>query len=435
MQKALFTLLASAAVGAPLFAQATLDPCGPAVWHIDPVTGAKTNVPGDYPELNNLAFNVTGVAQLCLIPNPGTGPQYIGSATVQKIGATDFDVITFDYTPGSNPVVTTYADTLNGTGDEFQASTSFNGLALCCDTGAGNPIGNGTAIVATRTALGTAFGNAVVISGVPGGYIDPCLGRIANRNVLFYADSTGPIFVGDIDLNPTSPNYGVVTSIRTAVPSQVAVPGFRFNHSPSSAYDNNGDTVGLQHSVYSSPGGSDCWYQSAPDLSQFNTAPSIHGMKSYPLFEDGTAWNNNPAVLKGTSIYAHSGTYTDVRRIEAVTLSSCYLSAIGGSVRNTLQTPMSTWNDTVISAVNYGFVLLPTPIDPNIIPGLSGYGRMCLATAVAISTGPMVGGEAVSSFPFVGSVPVGAVMLAEGVLLNLTTLEVYLSNVGYVEFR
>src|SRR5690606_20465346 len=112
---------------------------------------------------------------------------------------------------------------------------------------------------------------------------------------------------------------------------------------------NSGDTVGLIFSIYVSGSGSDTYYIPVADMSNYPAATSrvTAPLHPYPTSVDGTAWNNNPAAIKGTFVYAHSGSYTDVRRIEAVTLSSDRFSATsGGTIKSVIQVPLSVRSDT-----------------------------------------------------------------------------------------
>ena len=438
MQKSLFTLftVAGALVVAPLSAQTPLEDTGPAVWHID-ANGNKTTVLSDFQELNNGALGMTNVKQLFIIPDPQTAGRYLGVATVVKPGATDDDFLSFHWIPGSNPVVTTDADTLNGPGGEFQASLSWDGLTFVGDTGAGHPVGNNNAIIASRSALGQQFGNIQPIVGVPGAYIDPQLVRINGQSKIYWADPSGAIFLADIDTNPASATYGSVANAHAAVPSQTGIPGFLNNHSPTPCYDVNGNAIGLAFSIYVSGSGSDTYYVPVADMSNFPGATSRVStpLHPYPTSVDGTNWNNNPAAIKGTFVYAHSPGYTEVRRIEAVTLSSDrFSSTSGGTATTTLQTPLSIGSDPCIAALNFGFSLLPTALDPNLIAGLQGFGKLTVAPIASVTLGPVMNQESALPLPVgPGLVPSGATVLIEAVVYNARTNEVYLSNVSYIE--
>lgn len=436
MQKALFALLAGAMAGLPLAAQTPVDPFGPAVFFVDPNTGQVGTTAQQWPELGNLNFNTTDVAQLCLIPNPGSGPAYLGMATVTKTNATDYDFMSFTWNgPGSLPTITTDADNLNGPADEFQGSISWDGLSFCGDTGAGHPVGNGAAIVASRSALGTQFGNMAPIMGVPGGYIDPQLGRINGQDVIFYVAANNGIEVGDIDLDPNSSNYGWVTNVRQAVAPQGSIPGFQFCHSPTPTYDSTGDAVGLIFSVYALNSGSDGFYSSATDETLFPAAIAVNGMGPYQFYDDGGDWNANPASLKGSHFYADaSGGYGDPLRIESMICSSSSIPSSGGTVKNVVMLPLSMANDNVVVAVNYGLVPLPNPIDLNTL-GIPSYGLLCIAPVFSMAGLQVTNSEATASFPLTGLLPANAVLYVEAVALNLTTGTAFQSNVAFLEIR
>lgn len=437
MQKALSTLAAATVAGAALTAQITPDPCGPAVWFVDPTTGQKTTTVQQFPELGNLSFNVTEVAQLFVIPNPaGPTPKFLGIATVQKIGASAHDFVSFTWTPGSAPTITTHADPLNGPGGEFQGSLSRDGLHFVGDTGAGHAVGNGTAIVASRTGLNQQFASMAVMGGVPTGYIDPQLGKINGQDVVFYAAPSGGIEVGDIDLNPSSPNYGNVTNVRVAMPAMPALPSFQFLHSPTPVYDRSGETRGLIFSAYTTNSGSDAFYSSAPILGEYPAAIALNGMKPTAFVDDGSHWNANPLNYKGTNIYADapSTVYGDPLRIESFLCTSDTIPSAGGTVTNVALLPLSVQNDQVVVAFNYGMVRLPQPIDPNTF-GIPAYGLLCVAPIVAASAGLATDLEATATFPLNGPLPSSTVLLVQAVSLNVSQNEVYLSNEAYLEVR
>lgn len=426
MQKALFSLIAASVVGVSAAnAQITIDPCGPTL-----------TVPGvANTELGNLALNVTAVGQIHVIPHP-TGPaRYLGSATVQRTGATDWDPMMFEWTPGSNAVPLTDLDLASGPGDEFAVGMSQDGLHCVMDTGAGHPVGNGNPMVISRASTAVAFDNnvsAVPISGVPGGYIDTSLGVINGQDVIFYVPAAGGLEVGDIDLDPNSANYGNVTNVRTAVPAQTQLPGYQFEHSPECQFSNAGESVALFFSVYTSSSGSDPMFQSTCDSSLFVAATTNNQLLAYPIDDDGTDWNANPMVVQGTAIYADAaGSYGDPRQYETCTLSSASVSgSAGGRIALVGKVPASA-SGTLISAINLGSFLLPNPIDLSVIPGINGVGNVCVA-GFASAGGAVINNE----FSLALAVPAGStpgVLLCEGAVADIGTNTVWTTNVAVLE--
>lgn len=426
MHKILFSALACAAVAATSTAQLVIDPCGPAVF----------GTPLGNADLGNLNLNVTEVGQVCLIPNPA-GPGYLGHATVKKIGATDWDAMSFTWAgPGSAPTVTTDCDGLNGTADEYQVSLSWDGLATVLDCGTGNPNSGGAnrPILATRATPSGPFTVVGLLGGsfpATAGYYDPQLGHFdidrdgTLDDVVYWAAASGGISAGK--LNRAT---GAVTNVITAIAPQTQVPGFQFCHSPTPQNDSIGITRGLYFSVYALNTGSDAHYFPGEAMAHYLTAPTA----AYALFDDGTSWDANPGILKGNAYYARAvAGYGDPLLIENFTLSNCSIAAAtGGSVAHFGFFPLSLSGATMFCAVNYGFAMLPTPLPPS-FAGLVGWGNLCVAPSFSLGVTP-----ANSEFGLGYSLPAGlptGTLLAEAVALNIATSEVFISNVAILELR
>lgn len=426
MQKALFSLIAASVVGVSAAnAQIPIDPCGPTV-----TVPAAGNT-----ELGNLALNVTEVGQLHVIPHP-TGPaMYLGSATVKRTGATDWDPMAFEWTPGSNAVPLTDLDLASGPGDEFAIGMSRDGLHCVMDTGAGHPVGNGNPMVISRASTAVAFDNnvsAAPLTGVPGGYIDTSLGIINGVDVLFYVPAAGGLEVGDIDLDPNSATYGSVTNIRTAVNAQTTLPGYQFEHSPECQFSAAGESVALFFSVYTSSSGSDPCFQSTCEVSNFVAASTNSQLVSYPFDDDGTDWNANPLVIDGTAIYADAaGSYGDPREYQVCTLSSSQVSGSAGGTVNLVGKIPAGAAGVFIAAINLGAFQLPSPIDLSTIPGINGAGNVCVASFASASSA--VSG---SEFGLSLNVPAGStpgVLLCEGAVAEINNNTVWATNISVIE--
>ncbi|MBK8979821.1 MAG: hypothetical protein IPM29_28315 [Planctomycetes bacterium] len=424
MHKAL-SLLIAGAFGATLPAQIT-DPCGPAV----------VGAPAAFTDFTAANFGATEVGQVNLVATGGGN--FAGTATIKKTGATDWDIITFTWAgPGNAPVTNTDADALNGTTDEFQGSLNLTRTAIVMDTGSTNPWGAGAAIIATRAGTSGPFSNAIPMAGVPTGYIDPHLGTIGGRDVIFWADVGTGIKVGDIDTNPSSGSYGVVTNVRDAVLPRTQQSGFNFLHSPSTQRDSTNESVAIYCSSYAASTGSDSVYQSTPDVTLFPSASLTFRLQSYVVYDDGTNWDANPAVIRGSAIYAKAtSVYTDPLRINTVTLSSASLPAFtAGTARHVMMFPYQSTSggNTVLTALNLGISVLPNPIDPNSI-GFVGFGFLCVAPVVGLTTGPATNDELVVNIPVPAGIQQG-VLLAQGIGVNITNGQVFLSNVAVLELR
>lgn len=426
MQKALFSLIAASVVGVSAAnAQITIDPCGPTLT----IPGAA-NI-----EVNNLTLGVAAVGQLHLIPDPTGTATYMGSATVQRTGATDWDPMLFFWTPGTPATPSTDLDLASGPGDEFAVGMSRDGLHCVMDTGAGHVVGNGNPMVISRANTATAFDNntsATPIVGVPGGYIDTSLGVINGQDVLFFVPAAGGLDVGDIDLDPNSANYGNVTNVRNAVPAQTQLPGYQFEHSPECQYSTAGESVAIFFSIYTSSSGSDPHFQSTCDSSIYSAALANGQLAAYAVDDDGTDWNANPAVIDGTAIYADAaGGYGDPREYQTCTLSSARVSgSAGGTIRLVGKIPAGA-NGVFIAAINLGAFLLPFPIDLSTLPGINGAGNVCVASFA--SAGTAVTG---SEFGLTLNVPAGStpgVLLCEGAVAEINSNTVWATNVSVIE--
>lgn len=429
MQKALIAALSGTFIAASLSAQVVVDPCGPAV----------IGTPATTTDLNNLAFNVTEVGQLFLIPNPA-GPGYLGHATVKKLSRTDWDAMSFTWAgPGNPPVITTDCDALNGTGDEFQCSLSRDGLVTVLDTGIGNinsTIGNHP-IIAVRA---TPSGPFTVIGDIGGGfppapgYYDPQLARFdldqngSIDDVIYYAAPSGGIGAGII--NRTT---GVVTNVVTAVAPLTGQAGFQFCHSPTPQYDANNVSHALVFSAYNTSSSSDGYYYPGTNSDAYPTASSF-GLVGYCFYNDGTNWDANPALLQGTAYYARAAaSYGDPLKVEMNTLSGISVrAATGGSGTLNGMFPLSMSSSILVGAINIGFSTLPTPIPISVL-GLNGAGSICVPPTVSVNA---VAANAEYSIPL--TIPAGlspGALFAQGVAVDVITGNAYCSNVAYIEWR
>ena len=365
MQKALLTALAGTLAGGSLLAQ------------IDPLAMPITNPVVALPELGAVHVGGTGIGQIHFVPD-GAGA-YIGTVTADT-AANGWECWTITWAgPGNNIVKTTHADHLNGPGDEFQMGMSRDGLVVVLDAGAGNVNSGGvnTAIYATRTAIGTAFGPGAVITGVPAGYIDPVLascdidGDGTDEEVLYWAAPSGDINVGLFDRTS-----GAVTGQVVGFPFDTSNATAQFNHSPFIVYDSTGSGFAGGFSLYDSASGSDHFGFPGTAVGLFpnSSIPGSGGPgMARKIYENGTVWDANPTAVMGTIFGATApGGYTDPQRID--TMFSCgasYSAATGGTASFRSVLSMDRAGAVGTAAVNIGFDTgSPFPTSALYTPGL-----------------------------------------------------------------
>ncbi|MGE0144611.1 MAG: hypothetical protein AB7T19_15110 [Planctomycetota bacterium] len=434
MNKALMTALAGIVAGS-LSAQVIVDPCGPGVFGTPGPNADLGNLNWDT-TTNGLGFNITEVAQVFLVANPAGG--YWGSATVKKSTGTDFDAITFSWAgPGNQPVANADANSLNGTADEFQMSLSTDGLITVLDAGAGNPNTGGAnrPFLASRATPSGPFTFVATISGAfpsAAGYYDPQLGRYdLDQNgtvddVLYWAAPSGGIDCGI--LNRAT---GAISATRTAIPA-LSVAGFQFCHSPTPQYDATGVSHALIFSVFASATGSDSYYYPGRNSADYPGA-TLAGLQPYAMFDDGTNWDANPALVRGSAYYARAtGGYTDPLLVEFFSMSGMSVSASAGGTGTIYGAlPLGQSTSILTGAINIG-APVPSPLPVSAF-GLNGFGNLCIAPFASVGTGSTTGDFAVN-LTFPAGFPAGALPM-QGVMLNVLTQEVYLSNVAYLELR
>ncbi|MBI5849963.1 MAG: hypothetical protein HZB39_02825 [Planctomycetes bacterium] len=425
--RALAVAIAFAVAGS---AQVVVDPCGPGV----------LGTPSTSPELGSAGLGVAEVAQLALVPNP-SGSGWLGSATVKRIGNVDFDVLAFSWSgPGTAPVADATLDALNGPGDEGSCSLSHDGRALVMDCGAGNPasaIGNHP-ILATRA---TSSGPFTVVGDLGGmfpafpGYYDPRLGRAdldddgTLDDVVFFTTPTGGIDAGKLDRVS-----GAVTSRTIAIPPLSHLPGFVSCHSPAPACDRNGVTRGLWFAVHSASSGSDAYWYPGIATALHPQATAL-GRRGHAVFDDGAAWDANPAVLRGTVYFARAAgaAFGDPLRIDAFTLSSAaVVASAGGPATHVGLLPSPRWTAPFAAAINLGYAQFATPITPASF-GFLGVGHVCVVPMMAIGVSA-ANGEITLSYPVAAGLPRGVVLL-QALALETNRNELWASNVAWLELR
>jgi hypothetical protein len=429
-RRAPLCVLAALASAPWLSAQVYVDPCGPAVF---------AN-PSLSQELGPALLGASELAQLELVPAPGANG-WLGCATVKRLGAGDFDVVAFTWQgPGSTPVLDAALNALNGPGDEASAALSHDGLALVMDCGVGNAasaIGNHP-ILATRA---TASGPFSVVGDLGGsfpafpGYYDPQLGRCdldqdgVIDDVVYFSAANGGIEVGKLDRA-----NGAVSQIVVAIPPLPHIAGFQFCHSPAPADDVNGITRGLWFAVHATGTGSDAYWYPGIASSLYPQGNAL-GLVPYAAFDDATAWNANPAVLRGSTWFARAAgpVYGDPLRIDAFTLTSASIRAAGGGTATHVgQLPFQRWTAPIAAAVNLGYAQFLTPFAPSFF-GLAGYGHLCVIPAMAIGVGT-ANGEFQLSYTLAPGLP-RVLVLAQAAALEPVRNELYLSNKAWLELR
>jgi hypothetical protein len=416
----------------------TTDPLGPGVYtgHGNPSRNAELGSPalGD------------AVGTLFLMRGPAGGtPRFVGAATVRRPGRSDWDPITFAWNgPGSAPSLdgadgALYTAALIGPGDEYQIGLRHDGLCAVTDTGAAHPTGGGRAVIATRAQRNAPFGNVRAIQGVPASYIDPQLGVLDGNDVLFWADPSGDVRVGEIDCDPTSPGYGGVKNARVAVrldPNRL--PGLLAWRSPTPIADPAGESVSLWCAALMAGSGADVCWQSAPDQSRF--APGT--VFPQQVVDSGADWATNPGAYFGSCDVPTTsalGTVGAPTRIDVLALSSSAVpAASGGTSRNFAWLPFGlTANTSLVAFVNYG-PRLATPLPLATLQatlgrfGLRFHGGLGVDPFASVLV-PLRNGALDVLVPWPAGAPV--TLRAEALVFDPATNDVLLSNAAYVARR
>ena len=412
----------------------TTDPTAPGIL-VDPAVVT----PGPIPDLGPASFGFPEVGQLFLIPDPNAPAVYLGTASVRDPVGGDWDPVTFRWAgPGTPPTNITVQTALESAGDDYQFGMSLDGLTGVIDSGPLHPVGHGSAVITTRTGTGQQFGRVAPIVGVATGKIFPQLGRIASRDVLFWTDSsTTNIHIGEIDIDPSSPSYGVVSSRHVAVRSST-IPGAVLVHSACPVYDSTGETTALLHSTVTTTSNSDPFFSSAPDQSLF-----VSGfVTSQRIVDDGFDWVSNPANLRGTSFWADSpalNPFGDPLRIDYFGLNSVIVSAAtGGTAVAVAQVPLArATGSTNIGILNIG-PRLATPVPQAALQaalgslGFTFHGGLSVSAFIPVTIGPV--SELRLSLP-VPPLPLGTIIRWEAILWCQPSGDILLSNTAIIEAR
>ena len=318
-------------------------------------------------------------------------------------------------------------------GEEFQASQTLDLSVIVTDYDYGGT--NPGAQIASRSSTAwnpslnggaggyPPFGNRTTITGVPGGAIDPHLGRVNGQYYLYYVDLGGNISRGAIDVDPNSPNFGAVTGNTVVLSAQN-----QFNHSPNVVYDASGRAVAFTCSNYTGTSGSDAWYC-------YWTGAEPAGALPHHMWGDAVGsnlpisnWLANPASIGGQLYYANApgGTYVEPMNIQVVgtgTSDSVSASAGGTAVAALVSPPSS-------SPTDLGIVVLGTPL-PTPLPIFAGAALQ--VSAIVVQLGPLdANGCFTVAVPIAPGFPVTGNVAAQAGLFQPATNTITLAEPGTV---
>lgn len=258
------------------------------------MAAARTN-----PSLGATSLGVAEVAQLLLTPIAGS--RHYLTATVRRIGATNWDLLAGEFDEAtqvfvpSNDVVH-----FNSSGDEFALTVSTDRLVAVFDTPT-------SAMWASRASVALPFGAPAPVQNVPTGYIDPQLCKYDGELHLMFLWGRA-LWIGRFE-------NGVVFFIWPLV----IAPSVQL-HSPSPMTAADGEMKALIFSRVGS--GSSAWFQSNLDVID-DTAP-------HQILDRGS-WLGNPDANGGRVRYAEAGvTYTDPVELELVAVAAAEAPTRGG---------------------------------------------------------------------------------------------------------
>ena len=183
---------------------------------------------------------------------------------------------------------TTEAAKLNSTGTDFGLMLDSTGRHAVFDRASGP-------FYAFRVAPGIAFSTATAIAGITGVFVDPALGRINGKLVLFFI--IGPdIVMQSLDVsNPTAPK---VTGTAVIVAKTMKSGGTA--NSPTPLIGKDGDTEGLFAADVVSPD-NDMTFNA--DLNP--ATPAL-------MFVNTNGWINNGGVAGGMFTFANANQVSQV---------------------------------------------------------------------------------------------------------------------------
>ncbi len=370
---------------------------------------------------------------------------YVGAASVRLPGRVDFDPVTFTWGgPGTPPVPDgvqgqAYTGGLVTAGDEFQVAMSSNGLVAVLDQYRG--AGGAQAVIATRTSVTLPFVDVQPIRAPQlsfQNYVDPSLGVVAGRDVLFWNGPQGDILIGEIDVNPVSPGYGTVSNPRTAVPFDPQVhPGLSFWFGASPIFDSDGETRSMYCSGYFSGGRAVAHFVGAVDGGSFDRPAEM----VQPLIEDPAyPWLTNPATIEGRTLWANSAGlgFGEPLLVHALGLSSAAVPRTGGPATLTAHIPLDVMRGPLLAFFDIGSDLTadtPQAVLRAVLGplGLIPHGDRAVIPLDSIPVIPN-GSEIGMTLP-VPAIPFEATIHVEAVVYSAATQDLLISNKAVVEVR
>jgi len=374
-----------------------------------------------FPPLGPAAIgnNVTAVYQCRMVPsfllplNTYYVALTVGStspAMTYRLMTGTFNEVTGVFTKNTD------ADGLNTgfTSSELFALTVTNDLLTAAfDTAAGIRW-------ATRPNITSAFTlQPSLVGGITGTYRDPNFGYVNGQDVLFHISGTSIAF-GDWG------SAGVVSNIRNVA----LLTGSGAIHSPMPVNDFTGTTRSLTYCDTTPPtSGLTYKLMFASSLLQDSGAPPYK-------YYDNASWLENGNATGGTiTIISGSNSYMDPYRLGIAAISSStYAANTPGTAILTCfapqQAPTATPYAGAILLGNLGSAGLA------LAPIVGKLSLDPLAPLIALPSGTYLNGSGTfqQSVGF-GSIPAGAKVWMQSVVLDIPASTIYLSNTGKVEWK
>ncbi|MEZ5963665.1 MAG: hypothetical protein R3F56_07445 [Planctomycetota bacterium] len=380
----------------------------------------KVTPPQPYPPLGPSAVSSAGcvvsqVGQIELRPIAGQPPNVFHCTLSVKVnGGTTWDLVTgtFDCDAPSFTKNNDVAHLNTTVADEFAGSVSRDLLVFVYDAG-------GSTMFCTRASTGVAFGAPQVVTGVPGGSIDPKLGYDGAQEKLAYRD---PV-TGDIVWADFNRVTGATTGAFVLVQATSVVEGF---HSPEPMRDPTGTARAFLLGKLDPANLSDAWYASG----KFNLPPVV----AHPLHETGPSpatYLRNGTALGGTAFVPEGPAYGDPLRID-FEATNCDVADDGSTVVLCNFFPYKPVAPFDVAVALGALARQPLPIPG--VRGLLGLDPLQPIVFLPFLPAPPYTGVVCWNLP----VPIGtpaAQLASQAILFNRNQATVYLGNNSSVWIR
>ncbi|MCA8956364.1 MAG: hypothetical protein KDC87_09830 [Planctomycetes bacterium] len=208
------------------------------------------------------------------------------------------------------------------------------------------------------------FDAPVPVAGVTGPWVDPAVGHLDGKLVLFWADAAGTIVYAPLSTTLTAGKLTAasVGSVKTAA----AISG-EICHSPTPVFDGQGNAIALWFAARVS-NDSDMYFASNIESNQ----------KSIVKVWDNINWLNNGGVAGGRFLAADSTNYSALVEGQGFYMATNTEIAVGPSAQLTVQVGAQSGTPSVVSTtfavalgvnapitlggIEGGFALTPTPL-------------------------------------------------------------------------